>query len=71
MELYPILESRDAASANIWYVVTPQGPQVDGGVGTKCCSQGSKVMICGGANPAGPFGNIYEVCLGKLVICYI
>jgi len=65
MELYPILESRDAASANIWYVVTPQGPQVDGGVGTKCCAKGYKVIVCGGANPAGAFGNIYEVCLDR------
>jgi hypothetical protein len=76
MEVHPILDDLDNIKPNLWYVLSPsdEGPSVR--VGHTCSYFGGKndpnsrkkpkgnVLIIGGANPDGPFDEVYVLELG-------
>ena len=77
MEVHPILETNTIPNPNIWYVLSPEG---DAGpcmrVGHTCtflAGDSRRVLIIGGANPDGSFGDVYVLNLGSFPMakCWI
>ncbi|XP_033098437.1 rab9 effector protein with kelch motifs-like [Anneissia japonica] len=69
MELHPILEAYDIPNPGIWYVLSARGVPPSMRVGHTCVfvpgsgekRSGSKLLIIGGANPSGSFGEAHSL----------
>lgn len=84
MEVHPILDDLDNIKPNLWYVLSPSGEGPSVRVGHTCTYLGGKsedahqsdkklkgnVLIVGGANPDGPFDEVYTLELGT-VTCLV
>lgn len=81
MEVHPILDDLDNIKPNLWYVLSPSGEGPSVRVGHTCTYLGRKsegtqserklkgnVLIIGGANPDGPFDEVYILELGKICL---
>lgn len=75
MELHPIVESLSELRPNIWCVLSPSGDGPSERVGHTCLFFGGKndgdlhrdrsqILIIGGANPDGPFNEVYSIDIG-------
>lgn len=77
MEIHPILEQSDSLKPDLWYVISPEGEAPSVRVGHTCTFltgvQGSeespskcgRVVVIGGANPDGPFDDVFVLDLGQ------
>ena len=80
MEVHPILDDLENIKPNLWYVLSPGGEGPSVRVGHTCTYQGWKsegtqsenpegrVLIIGGANPDGPFDEVYILDLGNICL---
>ena len=70
MEILPVLESNDTPKPNLWYVLSPNGDAPCIRVGHTCtfvAGDPRRVLVIGGANPDGSFGDVYSLDLGLLL----
>lgn len=69
MELHPILEAKCCPNPGLWYVLSAFGEHPSERVGHTCTyvpgTDGSdgKVYVIGGANPSGPFADVFVLDL--------
>ena len=71
MELHPILDKETCPSAKLWYVLSAVGDSPSVRVGHTCTfipgpeGTGGKVYVIGGANPSGPFAEVFVLDLAS------
>lgn len=64
MEVHPILEAGDRPSRKLWYVIGASGTPPTARVGHATAvvdveDGNSTIYVIGGANPDGPFNDVY------------
>ena len=69
MELHPILDKETCPNTKLWYVLSALGDCPSVRVGHTCSfvpgpeGQDGKIYVIGGANPSGPFAEVYVLDL--------
>lgn len=75
-DVHPILEPGQSPTRRVWYAIAPEGDQPDSQTGPsprvgananflQVGERMGKVLLSAGANPDGPYSDLYQLTLQK------